>query len=74
MDQAAALLQSILKNDALVDGNQRLGWLATSVFLEMNGVSVVAVPNDDVYAFVMDVTAGQACVEEIAAEFRRLPG
>jgi len=35
--KAAALLQSIVNNHALVDGNKRLGWLATSVFLELNG-------------------------------------
>lgn len=28
--KAAALLQSILKNHALVDGNKRLAWLATA--------------------------------------------
>ncbi len=34
--KAAALLQSIVKNHALVDGNKRLGWLATAVFLEID--------------------------------------
>ena len=36
--KAAALLQSIVNNHALVDGNKRLGWLAAAVFLELNGV------------------------------------
>ena len=31
--KAAALLQSIVNNHVLVDGNKRLGWLATAVFL-----------------------------------------
>ena len=35
--KAAALLQSIVNNHALVDGNKRLGWLATAVFLEQIG-------------------------------------
>ncbi len=30
--KAAALLHSIVKNHALVDGNKRLGWLACAVF------------------------------------------
>ena len=29
--KAAALLQSVVKNHALIDGNKRLGWLATAV-------------------------------------------
>src|SRR5262249_56733452 len=29
--KAAALLQSVVKNHALVDGNKRLGWMATAV-------------------------------------------
>lgn len=32
--KAAALLQSVVNDHALVDGNTRLGWLATAVFLE----------------------------------------
>jgi death-on-curing protein len=35
-EKAAALLQSIVINHALIDGNKRLGWLATAVFLEIN--------------------------------------
>jgi death-on-curing protein len=32
--KAAALLDSIVTSHALIDGNKRLGWLATTVFLE----------------------------------------
>ena len=70
--KAAALLQSIVKNHALVDGNERLGWLATATFLEINGVTVTGIPNDDVYAFVMDVTAGHQDVAEIGEGLRKL--
>ncbi len=35
--KAAALLHSLVGNHALVDGNERLGWLATTVFLDING-------------------------------------
>ena len=34
--KAAALLQSVVGNHALVDGNKRLGWLSAAVFLELN--------------------------------------
>ena len=70
--KAAALLQSILKNHALVDGNKRLGWLATATFLEVNGISVTNVANDAVYDFVIGVTIRHEDVDQIAAALRRL--
>jgi death-on-curing protein len=72
--KAAALLHSILKNHALVDGNKRLGWLATAVFLEINGIDVTLVLNDAVYDFVMAVTIGSDEVDEIADQLRSLVG
>lgn len=70
--KAAALLYSIVKNHGLVDGNKRLGWLACAVFLELNGVTVTNVPNDDVFRFVMDVTVGTHEIDELAAALRHL--
>jgi death on curing protein len=70
--KAAALLQSLVNNHALVDGNKRLGWLATAVFLELNGIPVTAVSNDDVYEFVMEVASTSVGVGEIAPRLRRL--
>ncbi len=70
--KAAALLQSIVDNHALVDGNKRLGWLATAVFLEINDASVAAASNDDVYDLVMAVAAGGSTTEEIAAQLQQL--
>jgi death on curing protein len=70
--KAAALLHSIVKNHALVDGNKRLGWLATAVFLEINGVEISRASNDDVYDFVIDVAAGQPTVDTIAERLRQL--
>lgn len=71
-EKAAALLQSLVKNHPLVDGNKRLGWLATAVFLEINKVSVTALLNDDIYRFIIDVAAGQHGVPELAAGLERL--
>jgi death-on-curing protein len=70
--KAGALLQSIVKNHPLVDGNKRLGWLATAVFLELNGVAASAIPNDDVYEFVMDVAAGSHDVDDLASRLQEL--
>jgi death-on-curing protein len=70
--KAAALLQSIVDNHALVDGNTRLGWLATAVFLEINDASVAAASNDDVVDLVMAVAAGTSKIEEIAEQLQQL--
>jgi death-on-curing protein len=70
--KTAALLQSIVNNHALIDGNKRLGWLATAVFLEINGVGVIHVSNDDIYQFVIDVAANNPSFEHIAAALRAL--
>jgi death on curing protein len=70
--KAAALMHSIVKNPALVDGNKRLGWLTTAVFLEINGIEISRANNDDVYDLVLDVAAGQPTVDTIAERLRRL--
>lgn len=70
--KAAALLQSVVKNHPLVDGNKPLGWLATAVFLELNGHSAVGVSNDDVYDLVISVASAHDAVEHIASELRRI--
>ncbi len=72
--KAAALLHSIVKNHALIDGNKRLGWTATAVFLELNGASATRVANDDVYELVMRVAAEDPSLETIGSELRRLIG
>ena len=65
VDKAAALLHSITRNHALVDGNKRLGWVACVVFLDLNGQPVEM---DDAEAFdlVLDVAVGRLDVPEIA--------
>ncbi|MEO6651272.1 MAG: type II toxin-antitoxin system death-on-curing family toxin [Ilumatobacteraceae bacterium] len=70
--KAAALLHSIVKNHALVDGNKRLGWLATAVFLEINGIEISRASNEDVYDLVIDVAAGHPTIDTIAERLRQL--
>lgn len=70
--KAAALLQSLVKNHALIDGNKRLGWLATAVFLSINGIDVSSASDDDVYDLVMAVASGSLSVEEIAGRLGSL--
>jgi len=54
---AAALLQSIVGNHALIDGNEPLGWLSTAVLLEINEVAVSRISNDEVCDFVLWITS-----------------
>lgn len=57
-DKAAALLDSLVRNHALVDGNKRLGWLSTVVFYGLNGITLDAV-DDDAYSLVVRVARGE---------------
>jgi death-on-curing protein len=66
-DKAAVLLESIVRNRALVDGNERLGWLAVAVFYGLNQLEFDA-PDDDAYDLVMAVAAGQLSYRAIATQ------
>lgn len=55
--KAAALLHSLTANHGLLDGNKRLAWAATAVFLGINGHRVVA-PQDDVVELMLAVASG----------------
>lgn len=48
------------------------GWLATAVFLEINGVSVAKAADDDVYDLVMGVASLASNIEEIADRLEQL--
>ena len=64
-EKAAALLDSVVGNPALVDGNKRLGWLATVAFFWINGQLLLA-PEDDAYDLVMGVAERRVPVDESA--------
>jgi len=75
LTKAAALLQSIVNNHALVDGNKRLGWLATAVFLELNGIKASKISNDDVYELVMWMASSSPSLDDITTRLAGLvPG
>ena len=70
--KAAALLQSIVNNHALIDGNKRLGWLATAVFLEINGIKISRANNNDVYELVSNIATNNPPIEQITTDLRQL--
>jgi death-on-curing protein len=72
-EKAAALLHSLCMNYALIDGNKRLAWSATRVFLALNEVPLCDVDVDAAGAFMLGVAGGQLTeVADIARELRKL--
>lgn len=57
-EKAAALLHSLARNHALIDGNKRLALAATIAFYGMNGMRLT-LTNDEAYDFVIDVASGR---------------
>jgi death on curing protein len=65
--KAAALLHSLARNHALVDGNKRLALGALIAFYGINGRRL-ALTNDAAYDLVMQIATGQLdSVSDIAA-------
>ena len=70
--KAAALLHSLCRNHPLVDGDKRLAWAATAVFLVLNG-RPPRPDQDAVFDLVMDVAGGVVDdVGEIASRIEAL--
>lgn len=57
--KAAALLQSLARNHALIDGNKRTAWASAWTFLYLNGIEL---PND------FDVDAAEEFMNEVAQQ------
>jgi death on curing protein len=68
--KAAALLQSLARNHALVDGNKRTAWAAAWTFLHINGIQLAAdFDVDDAEAFMNQVaTDADLAVDVIASK------
>ncbi len=70
VSKAAALLHSLAINHPFVDGNKRVAWLSTVVFLAYNGVDLDT-DDDSAYDFVIAVAVGKLSeVAEIANVLR----
>ena len=67
--KTAALLESVVRNHALVDGNKRLGWLAAMVFLDLNG-HAVDVSDDAAFDLVIEIASGRPDLDDIATRLR----
>jgi death-on-curing protein len=65
-DKAAALLHSLVRNHALVDGNKRLAWSAARVFCLLNGRDLTYTI-DDAEELMLSAASGRLDVPQIAA-------
>jgi len=72
-EKAAALLQSLATNHALIDGNKRTAFVATALFYGLNGHHVPASAEDELFDLVIAVaTRDLDTVQKIAPRLARL--
>ena len=70
--KAAALLHSMTKNHALVDGNKRLAWLCTVVFCDLNDFSS-DLSDDEAFQLVWEIASSAIDIALIAKRLRLVP-
>ncbi len=71
-DKAAALMEGLGRSYALVDGNKRLTWNATWLFLGVNGCPLAGPLDEDAaHEFMYDLVRGKLTVPAIASGLRR---
>lgn len=63
--KAAALMHSLVRNHALVDGNKRICWVAARMFLRLNEADLDAAP-DDAFDVIVSAAAGEIEIAELA--------
>lgn len=63
--QAAALMQSLSRNHPFVDGNKRVAFALTAIFLRINGYRLVVSADDGELFLVERVIGAGAELEEI---------
>lgn len=67
--KAAAMLESLTRNHALVDGNKRTGWTLTVLFLWINGYQH-DMDTDTAFDLVLGVARGELELADAAAIIR----
>lgn len=67
-EKAAALMESLGRNHALIDGNKRVAWTATWLFLGLNDQPLrKPLDEDAAERFVIDVVTGKLELQQIDA-------
>ncbi|WP_340540963.1 type II toxin-antitoxin system death-on-curing family toxin [Nocardioides sp. GXZ039] len=70
-DKAAALVHSVCKNHALVDGNKRLALATLIAFLGLNGERLT-LDDDGAYDLIIDIASG--ALDDVSQIAQRLDG
>ena len=70
-DKVAALMHSIARNHALIDGNKRLAWSAARLFCLMNDVDI-KMNRDRAYELVVAVASGQFDLPELCVSLKKV--
>lgn len=68
--QAAALIQSLIKNHPFEDGNKRTGFFSTLRFLNINGYDIKVI-RKEIVSFVLDVDVKKLSLNQIAFWFQK---
>ena len=66
--KAAALLDAVVRNHALVDGNKRLGWAAVVILYDLNGFGLVPPGVDEAVELVVAVAAGHMELDKLSGQ------
>ncbi len=68
--KAAAMVHSIIKNHAMVDGNKRTSWFMLSSFLYINGY-FIEMTADEGMEFTLGIATDKLSLTEAAAMIRK---
>jgi death-on-curing protein len=69
-DKVAALMHSIARNHALIDGNKRLAWSAARLFCLMNDLDI-KIKQERAYELVVALASGQIELAELSASLKK---
>lgn len=64
--EAAALLQSLTQNHAFIDGNKRVAFATTAIFLRMNGYRLKVDADNGEHFMIEEVIKKKASIEIIS--------
>ncbi len=70
-DKVAALMHSIARNRALIDGNKRLAWSAARLFCLMNDLDI-KMKQERAYELVVGLGSGQIELAELSASLKKV--
>jgi len=64
--EAAALMQSLAQNHAFVDGNKRVAFALTAIFLRMNGYRLIVNPDNGENFMIKELIQKKADIDFIS--------